>query len=278
MTNKMNKRINVILYCRVCTMENESNDLLNLQESALRIYCKCNNYNVVKVFREDSSAKQYGVSRPEIEAIYEYCRKHKGLVDKVLFHRWDRFSRNLEFAFIYKRKLYDELGVEINAIESPINFRSSEWSTLLSFYCGVFHTEDEKISKRTREGIRSALYNGHWCKPAPIGYKHHRVGTYRDHNTKMVIDKRTAPLVKQIFEEVSNGVNSPDTIRKQLCPKMRRSSYMKMLSNILYIGKISVPAYRNEPEIMVDAMHPAIIDEDTFFRVQKIIANQCGNC
>ena len=87
--------------------------------------------------------------------IYEYCKKHRREVNKILFLRWDRYARNVEFAFAYKRKFYDELGIEINSIEASINFKSPDWSTMLSIYCGVAHTEDDKISKRTVNGVVS---------------------------------------------------------------------------------------------------------------------------
>ena len=192
----------------------------------------------------------------------------------MLFLRWDRFSRNVEFAFTYKRKFYDELGVEINAIESPIDFKGSEWSTNLAVYCGIAHSEDSKISRRTREGVRKSLKKGHWCNHAPKGYWHHRIGTYKDHNTHMEINEKEALFVKRVFEEVAKGVESADSIRKRMCPKMARSSFMQMLHNILYIGKIKIPALGDEPEDIIDGEHEPIIDKDTFYRVQDLIAGR----
>ena len=270
----MKDSTNVILYCRVSSDEQKDNNSLGVQEENLRNYCRYHKYNVIEVYREDYSAKHFDMQRPEMKAIYDYCKKNKGTVDKVLFLRWDRYSRNVEFAFAYKRKFYDELGVEINAIESPIDFKGAEWSTNLAIYCGVAHTEDTKISKRTREGINASLKKGHWCNHAPRGYRHYRIGTYKDHNTHMVIDETTAPLIRHIFDEVAKGIESADVIRKRLCPQIARTSYMEMLHNILYIGKIRVPAFNGEPEEIVDGEHEALIDEETFYRVQDLIESR----
>lgn len=265
-------KTNVILYCRVSTDEQADGCSLDVQEQRLRAYCNSHDYTVIgEARKEDFSAKHSTLQRPVMKSIYEWCKKHKGEVDKILFLRWDRYSRNVEFAFAYKRKFYDELGIEINAIESPIDFKGTEWSTMLAIYCGVAHTEDEKISKRTRDNIREHLRNGHWCNHAPRGYKHHRIGVYKDHNTKMVVDETKAPLIRRVFEEVAKGVESADLIRKRLCPDIPRTSFMQMLHNILYIGKIRVPAYGDEPEEIVKAQHPALIDENTFYRVQCAI-------
>ncbi len=47
---------------------------------------------------------------------------------------------------MYKRKIIDELGIDINALESPIDFKSTEWSRMLAFHwlsskkVGIRHT------------------------------------------------------------------------------------------------------------------------------------------
>ena len=107
----------VILYCRVSTDEQSEGCSLEMQERFLRAYCLNRGDDVVDVYREDYSAKGHELNRPEFKKVYDYCRKHRHDVDKVLFLRWDRYSRNVEFAFAYKRKLIDELHIEINAME-----------------------------------------------------------------------------------------------------------------------------------------------------------------
>lgn len=72
----------------------------------------------------------------------------------ILFLRWDRFSRNTEFAHVFKRIFMDEMGILFNSIENPIDFDSTEWSTLFNLYAGIAQTENAKISRRTRDGIR----------------------------------------------------------------------------------------------------------------------------
>lgn len=95
----------VILYCRVSTDEQSEGCSLDIQERYLRAQCLNRGDDVVDVYREDYSAKGHELNRPEFKKLYTYCQKHRGEVDKVLFLRWDRYSRNVEFAFVYKRKL-----------------------------------------------------------------------------------------------------------------------------------------------------------------------------
>ena len=272
--NYFDETINVILYCRVSSEEQADGSSLDYQEMALRAYCANHGYNVLMVKREDHSAKSHKLDRPQLKYIYDYCKSHKGQVNKVLFLRWDRFTRSLEFATVYKRKFIDELGVEVNAIENPINFSGAEWSTMLGIYCGVAHTEDEKISNRTKDGIHGTLLKGKCSNRAPRGYKNIR---HDKHDTEVVIDPITAPRVKAAFEAVAAGVECPNRVRQRLFPKMGKSSFSEMLRNIFYIGKIHVPAYKDDPEQIVEGQHEALIDEDTFYKVQDIIDGRKKN-
>ena len=265
--------MNVILYCRVSTDEQVDGCSLDMQERCLRAYCENNHFNIIgeeQPYKEDFTAKDYYLRRPVMKRLYNYCKKHWREVDKVLFLRWDRYSRNLEFATTYKRKFYDELGIEINAIESPIDFEGPEWSTLLGVYCGTAHTEDEKISRRTRDGIHGTLLKGRCSNKAPRGYVNKR----NDKGEPYVeIDEPKAKSIRQAFQEVAKGVEAPNCIRRRLCPNIQKDAFYRMLRNIFYTGQVRVPAYKDEKEQIVKGQHQAIIDTETFEKVQDIL---CG--
>ena len=147
----------VILYCRVSSDEQADGTSLDFQERVLREYCEKNKHEVIACCREDFSAKHHDFRRPQMQWLREYCKKHTREVDMILFLRWDRFSRNTEFAHVFKRIFMDEMGILFNSIENPIDFDSTEWSTLFNLYAGIAQTENAKISRRTRDGIRETL-------------------------------------------------------------------------------------------------------------------------
>ena len=263
--------INVILYTRVSTDEQADGMGREAQERYLRAYCTNHDYNIVgdeQPYKEDYSAKSHELDRPEMMKVYKYCKKHRGQVNKVLFLRWDRFTRNVEFAYTYKRKFYDELGIEINAIEAPIDFTRPDWALMLAMYCGAAHAEDNKIAERTKDGNHEHLMRGEWTGRAPRGYKNVRAGK---HNCWIEIDKEKAPAIRQAFEEVAKGLEAPTRIRKRLCPYIPDSSFFDMLRNPFYAGIIRVPAYKDDPEQYVEGKHEALIDKPTFDKVQAVI-------
>ena len=220
------------------------------------------------MYKEDYSAKDYQLKRPELKRLFDYCRKHQKGVDKVLFTRWDRFTRNVEFAMTYKRKFVDELGIEINAIENTIDYTIPEWSTMLPLYCGVAHTEDIKISKRTKDGIHGTLLKGKCASRAPLGYRNVRISK---HDCWVEVDDAVAETITKLFKEVAKGVESPTLIKKRICPKMPDTTFFRTMRNRFYAGSVHVPAYGDDPEQYIKGQHKAIIDQQTFDKVQDVL-------
>ena len=260
--------IKVILYCRVSTDEQADGCSLDVQEKYLRAYCANHSYEIIDVYREDFTAQDYQLKRPELKKVFLYCKSHRNEVNKVLFLRWDRFTRNSEFGLTYKRKFIDEMGVEINATENPIDFNAPEWATLLPLYCGVAHTEDIKISIRTKDGVHGTLMKGKCSGRVPRGYKNVRISK---HDCWVEVDKEEADRIKALFAEVAKGVEAPTLIKRRLYPSLPDSTFFHTLRNRFYTGYLHVPAYNDEPEQYVKGVHEALIDEDTFNTVQAII-------
>ena len=269
-----NNAKNVILYTRVSSDEQTERLSIENQERALLQFCNNNGFELVgedSPYKEDYSAKHFDMKRPEIKRIYEYCKKNPGKVDKVLFLRWDRYSRNVEFAFTYKRLFMDELGVEINAIEEPIDFNATDWPTWLAIRCSIAHTEDIKIARRTKEGIHEHLMRGEWCGLAPRGYKNIKADELAGTDHYVTVDPIVAPIIKKVFKEVAEGVEEANSIRRRLLPNVSKTSFYKMLRNKFYIGIIRVPAFQNYPETEVRGLHEPLINIETFEAVQDVL-------
>jgi len=112
-----------ILYFRVSTEEQSQGNSLQYQLNYLQDYCRRNNYQVIKEYEEDYSAKTF--KRPRWIELEEFCKKNKKNIDIILFTRWDRFSRNTEEAWSQIRK-YRNLGIEINSAENPLDFSNPD--------------------------------------------------------------------------------------------------------------------------------------------------------
>ena len=263
--------INVIIYCRVSTDEQRKGTSVDVQEERLKAYCIYKGYNIINTpefndCKEDESAKTFE-RRPVMQAIMKYIRKHRGQVQKLLFLRWNRFSRDLFTATDVVRELLD-LGVEPNAIEEELNFDSTSWPVLLGAYIGIAQSDNIARAKSVKDGIRGTMKKGRCAYRAPRGYKNVRESK---HNCYVIVIEDTATPIRNAFIELSKGVFSVRYIHRKYCPNIPESTFFNMMRNPFYMGKIRIPAYKDEPEEMVQGVHEALVSEDVFFRVQTIL-------
>ena len=259
--------MNVIIYCRVSSDEQAEGTSLDVQEERLRAYCERKGYNIIDIpHREDESGKTFE-KRPIIQGIMKYVRSHRGQVDKLLVLRWNRYSRDL-FSACSNMDALRRLGVEVNSIEEPLDYNTTGWPAQLGMYIGMAQGDNISRSKATIDGIRGTLKKGRCANRAPRGYKNVRLGK---HDTHVEIDEEKAKIVRQVFQEVAKGVEAPCHLRKRMCPSISESSFLEMLRNVFYIGKILVPAYKDEPEQIVPGIHEPLISEETFYQVQEVL-------
>ncbi len=269
---KVNNQTNVIIYCRVSTDEQRKGTSVEVQEERLREYCKRMGYNIIELpnFKEDESAKTFK-KRPVMQSILKYIKSHKKEVDKLLFLRWNRFSRDLPQAANVVQDLRF-MGVEPNAIEEEIDFNNSNWPTLLGIYIGQAQGDNLSRSKATKDGIYGTASQGKCYNKAPRGYKNkHRVDANGMVIEKYVEFSEEARSIRKAFEEFAKSTISADYARRRYCPQIAESTFMGMLRNPFYMGKIKVPEYNGKPSYLVDGQHEPLISEETFQKMQELL-------
>ena len=266
------RQVNVIIYCRVSTDEQRKGSSVEVQEEQLRRYCEQKGYNIIELpnFKEDESAKTFK-KRPVMQSILKYVKTHKKEVNKLLFLRWNRFSRNLQQASDMVNKLLSA-GVEPNATEEWVNFESSLWPLQLGMYLGQAQGDNISRSKATKDGIYGTASQGKCYNKAPRGYKNkHRVNA-----DGMIIEKyveltEEAKSIRKAFEEFAKGTVSADYARRIYCPKIAQSTFFDMLRNPFYMGKIKVPEHNGMPSRLVDGLHEPLISEGVFHQIQELL-------
>ncbi|MCM1076489.1 MAG: recombinase family protein [Bacteroides sp.] len=263
--------VNVIIYCRVSTDEQRQGTSVDVQEARLKAYCTYKGYNLIyepefQDCKEDESAKDFD-NRPVMQSILKYIKNNRGKVQKLLFLRWNRFSRDLFTATKAIAEL-QSYGVEPNAIEEELNYDSTSWPVLLGTYLGIAQSDNIARSKATMDGIRGTLKKGKWSNKAPRGYKNVRESK---HNCYVVINEEAAKPIREAFIELSKGTISANYARKRYCPNIPESSFFDMLRNPFYMGKIRIPAYKDEPEEIIEGQHEGLISEEVFYKVQDVL-------
>lgn len=261
-------KINVITYGRVSTDEQADHGFsLNHQEEMLKKYCEIKGYNNLKHFTEDYSAKNF--DRPEWKILMDYVKKNRNSIDMVLFTKWDRFSRNIEGALSIIRQL-SSMGIEVNSIEQPLDLSIPDNKVMLAMYLILPEVENDKISQRTKDGMRRAKKEGCFMGKAPFGYSNAKI------MDKTSIEPNSdSKLVVKAFTEVAKGIEAIEVIRKKIKEEygliLEKQQFYNMLRNVTYSGMIVIPEYKKEKAEITRAIHQPIIDLELFKKVQNVL-------
>lgn len=260
---------NAVIMCRVSSDEQAKGYSLDVQFEQLTKYCDRNNISIIKHYREDHSAKNF--NRPEFQHFLQYIKKNKGEVNLLLITSWDRFSRNLTDSLVMLRTL-NNYGVQVQAIEQPIDMSIPENKAMLAIFLAIPEIDNDRRSIKIRGGIRASLKAGRWCRHAPIGYKNSR----DQQNKPIIILGDKAQHIRYAFEQITVGKLQSE-LRAELLKKdvkISRSNFSKLLRNPLYMGKIIVPKFGDEPMLIIDGVHEGIVGYELFFKVQEILSSK----
>lgn len=261
-----------ILYLRVSTDEQAEGYSLGYQDDRLVTYCERNDIEPVAVFREDASGKSID-GRPELKKALDYAKKNKKDVDYFLVLKWDRFSRSAHDAFVLI-KLFENLGITVQAIEQPIDFNVPEQLVMLGVYITFPESENRRRSLNIRGGIRRAKKLGRYCTTAPFGYSYQVDSTGK----KILVPDEKAHIVRELFTEFAKGAYTYAEMRRYCRKRFNRyfgkNYFRDLLSNIVYVGKIKIDKQNDEPERIVDGLHEPLVDMATFEKVGLILSGK----
>ena len=190
----------------------------------------------------------------------------KGAFDMVICWKTDRFARNRYDSAVYKKRLRDN-GVEIiYAAES--NISGAEGIIIEGLMESLAEYYSAELAEKMRRGMReSALKCQAINRCRPLGFT-------TDAGKKFIIDERTAPAVRFIFEHYAAG-ESAAYIVEQLNEKgyrtsqgneFNKSSINRIIQNEMYRGVYISKAY----DVRIEGGVPAIVDDELWRRAQAM--------
>lgn len=90
----------------------------------------------------------------------------------------------------------------------------------------------------------------------------------------MQVDPEKGRLLAEFLNDFATGAYSQNDLRtmaKYKPLRLSRSKISRVLRNEIYAGVIRVPAYKDEPEQLVNGLHQPLIDRDTFYKIQLVL-------
>ncbi|MHA7813119.1 MAG: recombinase family protein [Phycisphaerales bacterium] len=227
---------------------------------------------------DDGGFSGGSMERPSLDRLIKDIED--GKIDCVVVYKVDRLSRSLmDFSRIMET--FDAHGVSFVSVTQQFNTTSSMGRLTLNILLSFAQFEREIIGERIRDKIAAQKRKGKWAGGVPIlGYDVDRSGG----SPKLVVNAKEAARVRQFFALYLEKQSLQPVVReldrkgwrnkKRITKKGRvigdkafdKATLYAHLKNPLYKGMIS---HKGE---LYAGEHEAIIDEEQFDRVQKILS------
>ena len=282
----------VAAYCRVSTKQDEQ---LNSYEVQTQYYTEKINgepkWCLAGIYADKGITGTSTKNRDSFNRMIRDCKK--GKIDLIITKSISRFARNTLDCLKYVRML-KEINVDIFFEEQGIHSTDPGAEFYITIYGSIAQSESENISanvrwgkdQSAREGKVSFVYSNF------LGYK-------RGADGQPEIVPEEAEIVKIIYDRYLKGdslkvIADFLTSQRVSTPKGKEvwssSTIKSILSNEKYMGDAlinktytvdflskKVKANNGErPKYYVENNHPAIIDKNTFNRVQEELARRSG--
>lgn len=224
-------------------------------------------------------------ARENFQRLLADCRA--GKIDMVITKSVSRFARNTVTLLETVREL-KLLGIDVYFEEQNIHTVSAEGELMLTILASYAQEESLSASENQKWRVKRNFENGIPWNGTMLGY---RMG-----NGRYETVPKEAEVVKRIFSEYLSGKGviaiikglNKDGIPTRLGNAWGRSSIMKILQNYAYTGNLLLQktfrenhltkrTVRNNgelPKYHAEGTHEAIIDLDTYNRVQEEIVRR----
>lgn len=268
-------------YLRVSD-ERQDEYSLDSQLRLIRDYAAKNNYIVPDefVFVDDGISGRNATKRRDFQRMIGWAKEKDCPFETILMWKFSRFARNQEESIVYKSML-KKMGISVISISEPLP--EGPFGSLIE---RILEWMDEfysiRLSAEVKRGMTEKASRGEaMCHPA-FGY---------DLIKKRYYPNTDANIVREIFSKYLSG-QGMRAIAQELgergvrtyrggIPDNRWIEYI--LHNPVYIGKIrwstdgraASARHYDDPNIMIiDGLHEAIIDEETWELTQKKLSKE----
>lgn len=280
------------VYLRKSRMEEgmETAEVLSRHQKALTDYAAARHIHIAETYPEVVSGESL-YARPQMLRLLQDVEE--GRYEAVLCMDLDRLSRGKmrdQGMILDAFKSTGTLIVTPDKVYDLSDEIDEEYAELKTF---ISRREYKIITKRLRRGLQQSIQDGCYVANAPYGY--HNV--YVDRRPTLEIYEPEAKFVRLMFQLYAQG-NGCVTIARQISAlgarphrsaEFNRSSVAKILNNPTYIGKIvwnqkkhirkgekgnekHITIYQPKDQwTIVDGRHQAIIDTETWEKVQSIL-------
>ena len=260
MTKKKKEGGNAVIYARYSSA-NQRDVSIEQQYAACDKYAIENGYTIVTRYA-DRAISGTTDNRPAFQKMM--ADAHKGSFDFVIAWKSNRMGRNMLQAMVNVSELM-KLGIKCLYVEEDFEDTAAGRFALRNMM-NVNQFYSENLAEDVRRGMEDNASKCMVNNLPPYGYKKGKDG-------KFEIDEEKAAVVREIFQRVAAGWSIFDIqsdlnnrgVRTGRGTLWKKQSFGHLLQNDKYVG-----VYRWS-DVVVEGGMPAIVDQETFDRVQTIL-------
>lgn len=281
-TPKLKQRKRVAAYVRVSVDKETMLHSFTAQASYYKeLISKHKDWLFVDVYA-DYGISGTKVNRPEFNRMIDDCKT--GKIDMIITKSISRFARNTTLLLSTIREL-KALNIDVYFEEQNINSMSEQGELMLTLLASIAEAEAKSMGENVKWRIIKTFEQGEIYNTA-------RFYGYDIIDKKFVINEEQASVVRRIFQMVLDGLGyikiievlNKENIKSPSGSKWTIRSLERIIKEDTYTGKLTLQkTYRAEnhtkkrnlgelKKYIVEDNHEAIIDRDTFNKVQEIIS------
>jgi len=269
----------VALYARVSSEKQDTDLSITAQLKSLREYAANNGCQVVKEFVDEAESGRT-TARPAFREMVSLTRRPQKPFDAVLVWKYSRFARSREDSILYKAML-KKAGVQVISINEP--FDNSPTGRLME---AIIESLDEfysdNLGEEVTRGMRESAARGFYLSSSPpYGFRKVRVQDGAKERTKLEPEPIQASIVAGMFEAILIGQGLTDIVRNLNTRNIPgpsgkgwgKTGAYSILTNEIYSGVFvwGKNSKRGLPPVRTENACPAVVDRDTFLRVQELM-------
>jgi len=258
--------MNCAIYARVSSSEQIKGYSLEAQIEAASAFATERGWSVVAEYVEPGLTATND-RRPQFQRMIRDALS--GHFEAVIVYSYDRFSRNMEDAVVYKGLLRRD-GIQVVSVTEPVDPASPLsfiYEGIIDLFAAYYSLN---LSAKIRGGLGKAIEKGRWPWKTPVGYE--KVDGW-------VRVTEAGVGIRQAFAEFSTGKYTLSEwterayragLRSQNGGKINMAGWSRIFHNRFYIGRVAWN------DLDVEGVHQPLVDRETFDKVQTILAASNG--
>ena len=251
------EELKAVIYARYSS-SNQREESIEGQIRECTEYAEKNGITIIRSYIDRAKSARTA-NRPEFQKMVS--DSNSKMFDIVLVYKLDRFSRDMDDSAIYKHILKQNGVKVVSAMEDITD--SPESKLLEGVLTGLAQYYSAELSQKVKRGLKeNALKGKKNGGTVPLGY------TLNTETKKLEIDIDTAPIIREVFCKYADGCTMRSIVDSLNSRGFRTRAGKPFTTNSFHLeNRTYIGEYKSQGVIIKDG-NPAIIDEDTFNRVQ----------